>query len=422
MNEKSKILPQAFLAWLGAALFFLYQYILRVAPGLVEPELRGAFVMTANDFATLGSYFMIIYAIAQIPCGILVDRIGVKKVILVSLVMCLVGNGLLIIGHTLWEAQLSRILMGLGSACAYVSCLKVASDNFPGSLRGLFMGAALTIGLFGPLLSEAPLVKLIEVTGWKYAFTVLSVSGVVLWFLLLLGMPRNEGDKNVTLNWQEIKAGIFQVFHNRPIFAYAIMTTCFYAPLSVIADLWGVSFLMTHFNLVRVEAANVTMQIYVGAAVSSLLVPWLCEKYKSYNLAIVISWLGILLGLVALLYGGNLPVFLLITVLVFIGIVTSSEILCFGAASHYTNPQTSGTTLGVINTFSVVGSAIMMQLVGYLLDFNWKGQVDSNNLRIYASEDYIFALTSLVIFVVLCGLFAYILFRSGERLHQYKIS
>jgi MFS family permease len=421
MSEKTKISSQAILAWLGAALFFLYQYVLRVAPGLVEPELRSTFVMTANDFATLGSYFMFVYAIAQIPCGILVDKIGVKKVILGSILLCLIGNGLLIIGNSLWEAQLSRILMGLGASCAYVSCLKVASDNFPGSLRGLFMGAALTIGLFGPLLSATPLVKLIEVTGWKYAFTVLSVAGVILWFLLLLSMPHGSTDKNAKLDFKEIKEGIFQVFENRSIFAYAIMTTCFYAPFSVIADLWGVSFLTNHFNLVRAEAANITMQIYVGAAISGLLVPWLCEKYKAYNLGIVLSWFGMFIGLVALLYGGNLPVFLLIAVLVFIGMVSSSEILCFGAASRHTTSQTSGTTLGVINTFSVVGSAFMMQLVGYLLDCSWSGQMDSENLRIYCSEHYIFALTSLVIFVVLCGLFAYILFRSGERVRQHTI-
>ncbi len=172
MNEE-KTSMHAYLAWGGVALFFLYQYVLRIAPGLVEPELRSAFFMTANDFSTLGSFFMFIYALVQIPCGLLIDRLGVKRVVLSSILLCLVGNGLLIIGNSLWEAQVSRIFMGLGSACGYIGCMKVAADSFPSSNRSFFMGAALTLGLFGPLLAAKPLVHLIETTSWHYAFTVL---------------------------------------------------------------------------------------------------------------------------------------------------------------------------------------------------------------------------------------------------------
>lgn len=419
MNKKGrKIAPQAFLAWLGSVFFFLYQYILRIAPGLVEPELRGSFIMTANDFATLGSYFMLTYAIAQIPCGILVDKIGVKKVILTSIILCLFGNGLLVSGHSVWEAQLSRILMGLGASCSYICCLKIATDNFPGSIRGILMGSALAIGLLGPLLCAAPLVKLIDVSGWQYTFTVLSAVGVILWFLLLLAMPKSSSLPHVKFDFEDIKKGIALTFKNKPILAYAVLTSCFYSPLAVIADLWGVSFLMNHFNMPRIDSANITMQIYVGAALSSILLPWLCEKYHAYRSIIIASWFGIIFSLIFLLYGGRMPVFMLTVILVFIGIFSSAEILCFSAASHHTTPKTSGTILSIVNAFSVIGSATMMQVVGYLLDARWNGQMDSQGLRIYSSDHYISALTSIIIFVVLGGVFAYALYMRGKILRQ----
>ncbi len=414
MNEE-RTLMHSYLAWGGVALFFLYQYVLRIAPGLVEHELRSAFFMTANDFSTLGSFFMFIYAIVQIPCGVLIDRIGVKRVVLSSILLCLVGNGLLIIGNSLWEAQVSRMFMGLGSACAYIGCLKVAADSFPSSNRGFFMGAALTLGLFGPLLAAKPLVGLIETTNWRYAFTVLSVIGVMLWFSLVLVMPRETINREATLKWSEIKISIIHVFKTRPVLAYAIMTTCFYSPLAVIADLWGVSFLMKHFNLLRVNAANVTMQIYVGAAISSLIIPWLCERYKEYNRGIVYSCIGMVVCLVTLLYG-DLSAYALIAVLIILGVFSSSEILCFGAASHYTTSETSGTTLGVINTFSVLGSASLMQAVGFLLDLKWNGAMDDNGIRVYSSTEYVFALSSILIFVIVMGLVAFFLYRQDKQL------
>lgn len=420
MNEERTPM-QAYIAWFGVALFFLYQYVLRIAPGLVEPELRNAFCMTANDFSTLGSFFMFIYAIVQIPCGVLIDRLGVKRITLVSILLCLIGNGLLIMGDTLYEAQISRIFMGIGSASAYIGCMKIAADGLPRSNRGFFMGAALTLGLFGPLLAAKPLVSLIEATTWRYAFTVLSVIGVILWFSLVILMPKEAINREAVLKWDEIKKSIAHVFKTRPVLAYAILTTCFYSPLAVIADLWGVSFLMNHFNLQRINAANVTMQIYVGAAVSSLIIPWLCEKYKEYNRGIIYSWLGMVLCLVALLYS-SLSAWALISILIILGIFSSSEILCFGAASHYTTPETSGTTLGVINTFSVLGSAFVMQSVGFLLDVKWNGAVGENGIRIYSSSEYVFALSSVLVFVCLLGIIAFFLYRQGVQLRQKEIS
>lgn len=409
---------QAFLTWLCVAFFFLYQYILRVAPGLIEPELRQAFSMTANDFSTLGSYFMFVYAFLQIPCGVLVDRFGVKKILLVSLLFCIAGNVQLMNGHNLWEAQVSRILMGIGSASAYISCLKVASDNFSQTSRGFFMGAALTLGLLGPLFVASPLIKLIETTGWHYAFTILSVVGVLLLFIFILIMPQVQTSFQVKLDFHEIKMSVRHILKTRPILAYAIMTICFYAPFAVIADLWGVAFLMKHFNFSRLNAATVTMQIYVGAATSGLILPWICEKYKLYNQGIVMSWIIMLFSILGLLYGGKMVEGRLVFIVMTIGIVSSSEILCFSAASHYTTPKTSGMILGVVNTFSVIGSAIIMQLVGCLLDICWDGQLDAQQLRIYTGEHYIFALSSVLFFVLIGGLIAYGLFRQGKKLHQ----
>ena len=420
---ESKPSSHAYLAWAGIAFFFLYQYVLRVAPGLVEPELRSTFFMTANDFSTLGSYFMFFYAIMQIPCGVLIDRLGVKRVVLTSIILCIIGNGMLIVGNSLWEAQVSRIFMGLGAACAYVGCLKVAADNFPSATRGLFMGAALTIGLFGPLIAAKPLVYLIETTNWRYAFTVLSAAGVTLWFCLVIIMPKEEKiNKNATLKMSDITQSISMVFKIRPLLAYAIMTTCFYSPLSVIADLWGISFLVNHFNLPRANAANITMQIYVGAAVSGLIVPWLCEKYKAYNKGIFYSAVGMILCLSTMVYNGSLSIISLIIILISIGIFSSSEILCFSAASHYTTPETSGTVLGVINTFSVVGSACIMQLVGFLLDCKWCGKLGCDGVRLYGSCEYIFALSSILFFVCGLSIIAFFIYRLGKQLNQEEIN
>jgi MFS family permease len=123
-------------------------------------------------------------------------------------------------------------------------------------------------------------------------------------------------------------------------------------------------------------------------------------------------------SIMLLLYTDNLSTTGLILLLVAIGVFSSSEILCFGASSHFTVPETSGTILGVINTFNILGSASIMQIVGFLLDYKWNGALDEQGIRIYSSIEYIFALSSILIFVFVLGIVAFLFYKSGKKQDQ----
>ena len=79
------------LAWGTLSLFFMAQYSLRVFPNVMITPLRMDFQVNADDFATLGSYYLYTYALIQIPLGFLVDRFGVRSITLISLLLCFFG-------------------------------------------------------------------------------------------------------------------------------------------------------------------------------------------------------------------------------------------------------------------------------------------------------------------------------------------
>ena len=69
----------AYWAWLSVAIFYFYQYILRIAPGVMVDQMMSGFMIKAEQFSTLGFLDTFAYGIMQIPLGIIVDRIGVKR-------------------------------------------------------------------------------------------------------------------------------------------------------------------------------------------------------------------------------------------------------------------------------------------------------------------------------------------------------
>lgn len=403
-HQEHQHLTTAVLAWGAVALFFFYQYILRVAPGVMIHEIRQDFGLTADQFGTLGSFYLYAYGLLQIPLGIIVDRIGVRRTIIGSIILCLGGSTLMAYSHIFALAQLSRIMIGAGSASAFMCSLKIIADRLPPGSRGFLMGLTLTLGTVGALVAGKPLVYLLDAFGWRSAMLYTTIVGVFILIFAFIFLPKRPKGRP-TLAQETVESvwlNVLSVIKNRQVMLYAFLAVGVYTPLSALADLWGTAFLMQKFSLPRAEAAHTAMMLYIGLAIGSLFMPWLCEKYNILNLTIQVCGVAIL-GLFAfLLYGPVISGSQLIFVLVPLGFFCGAEMMCFTGALLYSNPNNSGVTIGVVNTLNMLGGAILQQFIGYTLDLQWDGLLDDHGIRHYTSYQFVIALSILSIVVLIC--------------------
>jgi MFS family permease len=405
MLSQKKTSPTPFyLAWLAAALFYFYQYILRVSPGVMVTDLRLDFKLTAEEFSSLGAWYLYAYAFLQIPIGIIMDRIGIRRTVLGSVGLCIAGVALLGSAQSLEAVQISRILVGAGSACAFMAGLKVAADWLPAGKRGFLIGATLTFGTIGALTAGRPQVWLIDSMGWRSTVFMTAYLGIAIFFLVLfmLKLPHEKHKQPTSDKFLPNLEQIKHILSNRQVMIYAFLAVGLYAPLSVLADLWGTAFLMQKYGLARADAAQTSMMMYLGLALGSLFLPWLCEKYAILNKAIRLCSIAILLAFAFILFGPHVGIVCLSIVLVGLGFFCGAEMMCFTGAVHYTTRENSGITIGVVNTLNMLGGALLQQGIGWLLDKQWQGSVDSSNIRIYSSQDFVVALSLLLIAVVTC--------------------
>ena len=71
-KPKKKLAEQSFYPWViwsVAACFFLLQYLARVAPSMMEPQLMHAFQLNAFQYGMLGGFFYYAYVLMQLPSG-----------------------------------------------------------------------------------------------------------------------------------------------------------------------------------------------------------------------------------------------------------------------------------------------------------------------------------------------------------------
>lgn len=196
MNKKAHILPWL-ICGLGA-LFYCYEYFLRILPSVMTQHLMHAFNIDAAMFGNLMAFYYYAYTPMQLPVGVMMDRIGPKRLLVFAAVICAFGT-YLFAHQYLAVAQTGRFLVGFGSAFAFVGVMKLASIWLPPSRFGMIAGFATTLGMLGAMGGDILLAELVRDLGPKTTLYLASAVGIVITVILWLAIP----DRNKPLRSSE---------------------------------------------------------------------------------------------------------------------------------------------------------------------------------------------------------------------------
>ena len=383
--------------WLSVVSFYLYQYILRVSPGIMARDIISHFSIDANTFGLLSALATYMYAGFQIPAGILSDFFGTRRMILISIFLCISGVFLLSFTDYLMFAYGARILMGAGSACAFLCISKVISDWFAPEKKTFYFSLTITAGTMGALLGGKPLAFFCSTYGWQYVLLFLGFGGIFIFLLnykLLRDPPSLISSPPCRTS---LKKDIMSVFKNKNCWTYALIATGLYLCMSVFADLWGVSFLMLKLTVERETAAELISLIYIGSCVGSLTI---CTITRSLTSIKNILFLGaVLLSVILslLIYSPHLTYETAALLLFSMGLMTGVEILCFICACQSMPIAVAATVTGFVNSIVTLGGAFLQQQVGFVLDYLSDKTVSLDGTPAYTLNDYEGALSLLIV-------------------------
>ena len=106
-------------AFVIASAFFLFEFVCRVEPSLATKSISSYRHLSAGGFGTLSSLFFWVYAPMQIVVGVLLDRYGARRFVILGPLLCGLGVLLFTLGGNLAWAGIGRALTGLGAAFAF---------------------------------------------------------------------------------------------------------------------------------------------------------------------------------------------------------------------------------------------------------------------------------------------------------------
>lgn len=121
----------ALAVWLSFTIFFCYQYVLRILPNLIMPELTLRFGLNATQLGSFASCYYIGYVACHIPLGIAFDRFNGKRVALFAILLTMAGLLPIIYQANWYLVVIGRLLIGAGSSAAIVGAIQSFQRLFP---------------------------------------------------------------------------------------------------------------------------------------------------------------------------------------------------------------------------------------------------------------------------------------------------
>lgn len=266
-----------------AAQLLSFSYNASVA--IISADLSRELSLNAAELGFISSLFFVVFALAQFPVGVSLDRLGPRVVVPGLMFIGALGSLFFAGAQSFAVLALGRAMIGAGMAATLMGALKAFSLWYPphrfATVSGLLMG----IGATGTLVAATPLAWLSETVGWREVFgygapvVALSALSILLWTRDApegVSLPRGRGGSG----------SVLAVFRNSHFWRIALMAFFVTGALFAMQSLWAGPYLFDAVGLSRIPAGNVLLAMGVGVAAGFVASGWLADRFGPARVAL----------------------------------------------------------------------------------------------------------------------------------------
>ncbi|TGD87935.1 MFS transporter [Mycolicibacterium sp. CH28] len=376
---------RAWIVWSTGLLAYIVAVLDRTTLGVSGLDAAERFSASPGVLSTFVVLQVIVYASAQIPGGVLLDRYGSKVMILTGGTLMVIGQLTLAFTESLPVAIAARAVVGLGDAFTFISVLRLVPHWFKPPQIPLVTQLTGISGQLGQVLSAVPFVSLLAGSGWTTAYTAVAALGVlsvVLTALLVKNTPDGVTVHDPVTSVRDTLASVRTVWL-RPgtrLGFFTHMGTQF--SVTVFALMWGVPYLMVAQNLSRKAAGTLLIVSVVSAIVAGVVIGILTGRHphRRSHLVLGIIASNALVWTVVLALPGPAPHWLLVVLIVVISVGGPGSMVGFDFARTFNPTSTLGTAQGAVNMGGFLASLLVMQAMGMIIGAHGGYSFDSFRL------------------------------------------
>jgi len=378
-----------------AILAYVVGVLQRSSMGVAGVAATERFSIDATALSSLAVMQLLVYALLQIPVGVMADRFGPRVLIVTGAATMAAGQLLVALAEDLPLAIVGRVLVGAGDAMTFISVLRLLGAWFSPRRLPLLSQWVGTLGQTGQLLSAIPFAAVLQLSGWTTAFASAASISVVSAVAVLLavrdapaGSPSNRstslgaalGSLRESMRHPGTRLGFWA--HAATQSSGAMLTL-----------LWGFPMLTIGLGYGAGLAAGMLAGMVVVGAVSGPVIGLLSARFPFRRSNLVLGIVGAMAvaWAVVLLWPGIPPVGAVAVLLAVIAAGGPGSLIGFDFARTYNPPVRHGAASGFVNLGGFLVTVVLILVVGVILDAQSPGAATE---QLYAWHNWRLALAA----------------------------
>lgn len=369
-SAASQLRGIAWARWCAIALTccaFFISFFHRVSTGAIAADLQQEFAIGAAALGTLGATYYCVYALMQVPTGVLADTLGPRITLTAGMLIAGAGSIAYGLAQSFGAALAARTLAGLGVSVVFVCMLKLHASWFHERRFATAAGAANVSGILGALAATAPLAWLVTIVSWRSVFVTVGVVSIALAAAIALfvretphGTPRQEMP-----DWRSALIGVARNRATWPPFFVNVATSGAYMAF---IGLWAAPYLIHVHAMTPVEASRHTAITLIVFAFTAPGIGWLSDRLGVRRPLMLVSTIAFSATVLAwaLLPTAIASGALLLALAT--GLAVPGFTLSWSIAKEVNPPHSSGMAIAIANIGGFVASAVLQPLMGWVVD------------------------------------------------------
>jgi len=365
------------IVWGIGTLYFLFDYTNQVVPGAMKPDLQAAFGANAMQFGFIAASYFYVYAVMQIPVGLLDDRFGPKRPLAIAACVAVTGCFLLTQADSVLTATIARLMIGIGASFSFVSVLMLIRHWFAPERFSLLIGLTNMAGMIGAIGADNVLSWSAQpsVFGWRWTIAALAALGAVVTAGIIFVVrdhpagtrrdPEAPPPVGTSDAWVHLKA----IARSPQMWIAGVYAAAIATVFMTFGAAWGSLYLERQFGLSAQSAASMASMVFVGAIPGSFFFGWLSGKIKRRKIPMIIGSVGALGSFLLLAFVVGDAAWAGRVCLLGMGFFGCGNVVAYALGDDNSPVGGEGIGLGFINTCLIGGGAGFGPVIGALLQW-----------------------------------------------------
>ena len=364
--------------WLIAVSVYLLAVLHRTSLGVAGLLAQHRFAITPAELSVFIFLQIGVYAAMQVPTGVLVDRYGPRRLLVVAAL--LMGGAQLVFATvpSYPVALGARAVLGCGDALTFVSVLRFAAAHFSPRRYPVLVALTGMVGTAGNVIATLPLALVLHRLGWGVGFGTAAVLSLVaaagVYALLDDRTPAPRPIRDLA----QVRAGVGSVL-GRVRTAWRLPGTrlgfwvhfACGSTVTAFTVLWGNTYLIKGAGFSTAGAGTVLMFGVIAAAIAGPVIGWAIGRRPVIRVPLafticvvtVLGWTVVVVG-----FGDAPPRGYVVLLFIVMALGGPASMVAFALARDYNPARTLGTASGVVNVGGFVAAVIIALGIGAALD------------------------------------------------------